>query len=162
MNRSRLLVTRASPRVRWVRQEPHPQAPGAPPSRMILPRGRRGQVDTTRHFCPHPNMLISRLGGWSNIRVNGHPHSRRWRLFVCLDCRGSFLETHDTPFHGKHVESDHLGWTLGALAESLGIRSMACVFEADPNTVLRWWCGWPWPQSSSSSGRLKWESALWP
>jgi hypothetical protein len=22
---------------------------------MILPRGRRCQVDTTGHFCPHPN-----------------------------------------------------------------------------------------------------------
>ena len=83
-------------------------------------------------------MLVSRLGGWGNIRANGHPHSRRWRSLVCLGCRGSFLETHDTPFQGKQVEPDNLGWAMGALAESLGIRAMARVFEADPNTVLRW------------------------
>ena len=30
-----------------------PQAPGAPPPRMIVARGRRRHVDTTGHFCPH-------------------------------------------------------------------------------------------------------------
>jgi hypothetical protein len=35
--------------------EPYPQAPGVPPPRTILTRGRRCQVDTTGHFCPHPN-----------------------------------------------------------------------------------------------------------
>src|SRR5499426_4400614 len=31
-----------------------------------------------------------------------------------------------------------LVWAVGALAEGLGIRAVARVFEVDPNTVLQW------------------------
>jgi len=48
------------------------------------------------------------------------------------------LETHGTPFHGKRVAPDLLVWAVGALAEGLGIRAVARVFEVDPNTVLAW------------------------
>src|SRR6266404_1351675 len=50
-----------------------PQAPCAPPPPIVSTRGRRRQVDTSRHFCPDPNC---RYGGWlglGNIRANGHP-----------------------------------------------------------------------------------------
>jgi len=40
--------------------------------------------------------------------------------------------------HGKHVAPDLLVWAVGALAEGLGIRAVARVFEVDPNTVLAW------------------------
>ena len=30
----------------------HPQAPSAPPPRLVPTRGRRRQVDTSTHFCP--------------------------------------------------------------------------------------------------------------
>ena len=40
--------------------------------------------------------------------------------------------------HGKHVAPDLLVWAVGALAEGLGIRAVARVFEVDPNTVLQW------------------------
>jgi hypothetical protein len=33
--------------------EPLPQALSAPPPRRRFTRGRRRQVDTTNHFCPH-------------------------------------------------------------------------------------------------------------
>jgi hypothetical protein len=48
------------------------------------------------------------------------------------------LETYGTPFHGKRVAPDRLVWAVGALAEGLGIRAVARVFEGDPNTVLSW------------------------
>jgi IS1 family transposase len=48
------------------------------------------------------------------------------------------LETHGTIFHGKRVAPDLLVWAVGALAEGLGIRAVARVFEVDPNTVLQW------------------------
>ena len=57
---------------------------------------------------------------------------------MCLSCKRHFLETHGTPFHGKHVDPDKLVWAIAALAEGLGIRAVARVFEADPNTVLGW------------------------
>jgi len=40
--------------------------------------------------------------------------------------------------HGKRVSPDLLVWAVGALAEGLGIRAVARVFEVDPNTVLQW------------------------
>ena len=48
------------------------------------------------------------------------------------------LETHGTPFHGKRVAPDLPVWAVGALAEGLGLRAVARVFEVDPNTVLAW------------------------
>src|SRR5262249_51116040 len=51
---------------------------------------------------------------------------------------GYFLETHGTIFHGKRVAPNLLVWAVGALAEGLGIRAVARVFEVDPNTVLQW------------------------
>jgi IS1 family transposase len=76
--------------------------------------------------------------GLGNIRANGHPNGRRWRQLVCLGCRGYFLETLGTPFHGKQGEPHKLVWAIAALAEGLGIRAVARVFEVDPNTVLGW------------------------
>ena len=57
---------------------------------------------------------------------------------MCLGCQRHFLETHGTPFHGKQVDPDKLVWAIAALAEGLGIRAVARVFETDPNTVLGW------------------------
>jgi hypothetical protein len=56
----------------------------------------------------------------------------------CTACQGYFQETYGTPLHGKRVESQKLVWVVGALAEGLGIRAVARVFEVDPNTVLAW------------------------
>ena len=40
--------------------------------------------------------------------------------------------------HGQRVSPDRLVWAIGALAEGLGLRAVARVFEVDPNTVLHW------------------------
>ena len=113
--------------------------PSPPPPPMIAStRGRRRHVDTSQHFCPAPDC---RYGGWlglGNITSNGHPSGGPWRQLYCSKCRGYFLETHGTPFHGKRVAPDLLVWAVGALAEGLGIRAVARVFEVDPNTVLQW------------------------
>jgi hypothetical protein len=34
---------------------PRPHAPSAPPPRLIMTRGRRRQIDTSRHFYPNPD-----------------------------------------------------------------------------------------------------------
>jgi hypothetical protein len=115
-----------------------PQVPNTPPPRLIFTRGRRRQVDTTGHFCPHAICSYHGWVGFGNIRANGHPNGRRWRQLHCLGCHGYFLETHGTPFHGKQVDPHKLVWAITALAEGLGIRAVARVFETDPNTVLTW------------------------
>jgi transposase-like protein/IS1 family transposase len=105
---------------------------------MIFPRGRRRHIATTAHFCPQATCAYHGRVGWGNIRANGHPNGRRWRQLVCLSCKRHFLETHGTLFHGKQVDPDTLVWAIAALAEGLGIRAVARVFEVDPNTVLTW------------------------
>ena len=115
-----------------------PQPPCAPPPRLIPMRGRQRQIDTSTHFCPHPLCPYHGWVGLGNIRANGHPSGRRWRQLYCLGCNGYFQETHGTLFQGKHGEPDKLVWAIGALAEGLGIRAVARIFEADPNTVLQW------------------------
>jgi hypothetical protein len=42
----------------------HPQAPAAPPPRIVPTRGRRRQVDTATHFCPHPHCQYQGWTGW--------------------------------------------------------------------------------------------------
>jgi IS1 family transposase len=118
------------------------QAPEALPPPAPLPiisrRGRPRQVDTSQHFCPHAHCDYRGWVDWDNLRANGHPSGGPWRQFYCTACEGYFLETHGTPLHGKRVAPDLLVWAVGALAEGLGIRAVARVFEVDPNTVLQW------------------------
>jgi IS1 family transposase len=116
----------------------HPQAPSAPPPRIVPMRGRRRQVDTATHFCPNPHCRYWGWAGWGNIRANGHPGGGRWRQLLCIVCRGYFLETLGTLFHGKRTSPDLIVRVMSCLAEGLGIRGTARVFEVDPNTVLGW------------------------
>jgi IS1 family transposase len=73
-----------------------------------------------------------------NITSNGHPSGGPWRQLHCTACESYFLATHGTPLHGKRVSMELLVWAVGALAEGLGIRAVARVFEVDPHTVLQW------------------------
>jgi transposase-like protein len=95
-------------------------------------------VDTSRHFCPHPNCDSRGWVGLGNLRANGHPNGGPWRQFHCTACDGYFPEHHDTIFHGKRVSVELIVRMLACLAEGLGIRATARVFEVDPNTVLHW------------------------
>jgi hypothetical protein len=56
----------------------------------------------------------------------------------CLGCHGYVLETHGTIFHGKRTSGERIVHVLACLAEGLGIRATARVFEVDPHTVLQW------------------------
>jgi IS1 family transposase len=115
-----------------------PQPPGCPPPRIVPTRGRPRQVDTSFHFCPNANCAYRGWVSWGNLSANGHPSGGPWRQWYCTVCKGYFLETHGTLLHGKHVAPDLLVWAVGALAEGLGIRAVARVFEVDPHTVLQW------------------------
>jgi hypothetical protein len=76
--------------------------------------------------------------GWGNLRANGHPGGGRWRQLLCIVGRGYFLETLGPIFHGKRSSPDLIVRVISCLAEGLGIRGTARVFEVDPNTVLQW------------------------
>jgi IS1 family transposase len=117
---------------------PCPQAPSAPPPRLVPTRGRRRQVDTSTHFCPNPDCAYRGWVGWGNLRANGHPSGGPWRQLLCVVCRGYFLEPLGTIFHGKRASVELIVRVIACLAEGLGIRGTARVFEVDPNTVLGW------------------------
>ncbi len=121
------------------REAAHPQpAPPVPPEPMPPTHRRPRTVDTSQHFCPHTGCRYRGWLGLGNLRANGHPSGGPWRQFQCTSCEGYFLETHGTIFHGKQVAVELIVHVLACLAEGLGIRATARVFEVDPNTVLRW------------------------
>jgi transposase-like protein len=90
------------------------------------------------HFCPHLGCEYRGWRGCGNLRANGHPSGGPWRQFHCTSCQGYFLETHGTLFHGKQAAVELIVRVLACLAEGLGIRATARVFEVDANTVLHW------------------------
>ena len=118
--------------------ESRPQPPCAPPPRLTFTRGRQRTVETQQQFCPDEDCSYYGWRGRGNIRANGHPGGKPWRQFQCVSCHGYFQETRGTPLHGKRVSPDMLIRAVGALAEGLGIRAVARVFEVDPTTVLAW------------------------
>jgi IS1 family transposase len=121
------------------RETAHPQAPPPVPPDPMAPTNRRPrEVDTSRHFCPHNGCDYRGWLGRGNLRANGHPSGGPWRQLHCTACDGFFPEHHGTIFHGKQAEVDLIVRALACLAEGLGIRATARVFEVAPNTVLQW------------------------
>jgi IS1 family transposase len=105
---------------------------------VTFTRGRRRTVDTHAHFCPDADCSYHGWLGRGNIRSNGHPSGQPWRQLQCVSCHGYFYETHGTLFHGKRASVELIVRVMACLAEGLGIRGTARVFEIDPNTVLSW------------------------
>ena len=117
---------------------PRPQPPASPPPRIVPTRGRRRQVDTSMHFCPNPDCAYRGWVGWGHRRANGHPNGGPWRQLLCVVCRGYCLETLGTLFHGKRAPVELIVRVIACLAEGLGIRGTARVFEVEAKTVLQW------------------------
>jgi hypothetical protein len=121
------------------RDTAHPQTPPPVPPDPMPPTNRRPrEIDTSRHFCPHAGCDYRGWLGLGNLRANGHPSGGPWRQFHCTSCQGYFLETHGTLFHGKQAAVELIVRVLACLAEGLGIRATARVFEVAPTTVLQW------------------------
>jgi IS1 family transposase len=117
----------------------HPHVPPPAPPEPMPPTHRRPRtVDTSQHFCPHGGCRYRGWLGRGNLRANGHPGGGPWRQFHCTACEGYFPEHHGTLLHGKQVAVELLVHVLACLAEGLGIRATARVFEVAPNTVLGW------------------------
>jgi IS1 family transposase len=121
------------------RDTAHPKPlPPIPPDPMTPTNRRPREIDTSQHFCPHAGCDYRGWLGLGNLRANGHPSGGPWRQFHCTSCNGYFLETHGTIFHGKQATVELIVRVLACLAEGLGIRATARVFEVAPNTVLQW------------------------
>src|SRR5262249_49544822 len=112
--------------------------PPAPPESMPVPNRRRRQVDTSKHCCPHAPCAYRGWVGLGNLRANRHPNGGPGRQGQCTAFGGYVLETHGTRLHGKRVSAQCRVRVIACLAEGLGSRGTARVFEVDPNTVLQW------------------------
>ena len=95
-------------------------------------------VAPAQHFCPQPGCAYHGGLGLGNLRATGHPNGGPWRPCHCTACEGSLLETPGTLLHGKRASVACMGHGIGCLAEGLGIRGTARVFEVDPNPVWQW------------------------
>src|SRR5215468_128965 len=114
---------------------------GSPPVRPapMPPTNRHPRtVDTSAHFCPHTGCDYRGWLGLGNVRANGHPNSGPWRQLHCTACAGYFPAHHGTIFHGKQAAVELIVRVVACLAEGLGIRATARVFEVAPTTVLHW------------------------
>src|SRR3989454_7849359 len=132
-------LTHKPPCALCAQEAAHPQASLPVRPELMPPTHRRPRtVDTSRHFCPHAGCRYRGWLGLGNLRANGHPNGGPWRQFQCTSCRGYFPEHHGTIFHGKQGAVELIVRVLACLAEGLGIRATARVFEVDPNTVLHW------------------------
>src|SRR5262249_10602114 len=121
------------------RETAHPQVPPPVPPDPMPPTSRRPRtVDTSMHFCPHPECDYRGWLGMNNLRANGHPNGGPWRQLHCTACEGYFPEHHGTIFYSKQAAVELIVHVLACLAEGLGIRASARVFEVDVNTVLHW------------------------
>ena len=102
------------------------------------PTNRRPrEVDTSRHFCPHAGCDYR---GWLGRAIYGPmaiPVAAPGGSSTA-SCNGYFPEHHGTIFHGKQAAVELIVRVLACLAEGLGIRATARVFEVDANTVLQW------------------------
>jgi hypothetical protein len=129
-----------------------------------MTRGHRCQIDTAHHFCPNPACAYRGWVDWGNLRAkrlcvacHGYFletlgtifHGKRAsaelivHVIACLVLRtaiaspvwrgGSRCFCRRYGFQNPDVmsETEHL-------AEGLGMRGTARVFEVDPNTVLQW------------------------
>lgn len=109
-----------------------------PPPRIEQSRGRPRAVDTSSHFCPDKDCKYYGWVGLGNIRSNGHPNSGAWRQLACTVCGKTFMETTHTIFYAKKTPAETIWRALIALAEGVGLRKTARIFERDPNTIETW------------------------
>jgi hypothetical protein len=115
-----------------------PHAPSAPPPRIVMTRGRRREVDTSRHCCPNPDCAYRGWAGWGNLRANGHPNGGPWRQLLCVVCRRYFLETLGTLFHGKRVSVELIVRVIACLAEGLVLRFTISVQVTRAGEPMDW------------------------
>jgi IS1 family transposase len=121
------------------RDTAQPTAPAPVPPDPLPPTNRRPRkVDTSRHVCPHAGWRYRGWRGLGNLRANGHPNGGPWRQLHCTSCEGYFPAHHGTIFYGKQAAVELSVHVLACLAEGLGIRATARVFEVDAHTVLHW------------------------
>jgi len=84
--------------------------PAAPPPRITSTRGRKRQVDTSRHFCPNPDCPYRGWVGWGNLRANGLPTICQAEC-VTFFAPSALLVHNESGWH--HSTYDDAAWPSG-------------------------------------------------
>ncbi|MBL7184376.1 MAG: helix-turn-helix domain-containing protein [Anaerolineae bacterium] len=79
-------------------------------------------------FGPHPDHDIVGNGTYTTA------HGEKRQMYLCQVCKQPFSETAGTPFFNLKTPMR----TLNELAEGLGVRAVARIHHAEPDTVLEW------------------------
>src|SRR2546427_6904438 len=99
---------------------PRPQAPCAPPPRIVSTRGRPRHVDTSSHFCPQPPCAYWGWVGLGNLSANGLPT-------ICQVAFVTFFAPSTRPAYNEfgwhHSPYDDAAWLSG----SAGVGRQYCV-----------------------------------
>jgi transposase-like protein/IS1 family transposase len=109
-----------------------------PPPKIERERGRKQEIDTSKHFCPENKCPY---WGWldrGNIISNGHPSGGPWRQLRCVVCGKHFQETIGTIFYGGSVPAKDIMRAIATLCEGVSPRKVARIFGVDKDTVLIW------------------------
>lgn len=106
-------------------------------------RRRPAKIPTDHVFCPVPGCRgHSKPGGDPNHRIVGAgtytTRSGKRQMYQCQWCKTRFSETQGTVFFGLKTPQETVYRALACLAEGLGIRATARVFDVKPEDVLRW------------------------
>ena len=99
------------------------------PPKIERKRGRKQEIDTSKHFCPADKCPY---WGWldrGNIISNGHPSGGSWRQLRCVVCGKHFQETIGTIFYGSSVPATDIMRAIALLSEGVSPRKIARVFE---------------------------------
>jgi IS1 family transposase/transposase-like protein len=106
--------------------------------------GRPATIETNHVFCPNESCRgFQVIGPNLNHWIVGHgtyttQGGEKRQMFLCKLCNTPFSETRGTVFFGLKTPSETVYRALTCLAEGLGIRATARVFQIKKDTVLRW------------------------
>src|SRR5262249_37609413 len=78
-----------------------------------LSAGHPGHCEREDHQTPA--LFYSALDSSLFSNGTGHPSGGPWRQFHCTSCKGYFLETHGTLFHGKQATAELIVRVLACL-----------------------------------------------
>src|SRR5437899_4861171 len=100
---------------------PRPQAPCAPPPRIVSTRGRPRQVDTSSHFCPYPTCAYQGWVGLGNLCANGLPTICQAE-FVTFFAPAALRAHNESGWH--HNTYDDAAWPSGyaGVGRQYGVR----------------------------------------
>lgn len=117
---------------------------GSPPTKAPERHGRPSTIPTNHVFCPtkgcrgygklgpHPDHWIVGAGTYTT-KANG-----KRQMYQCQWCKARFSETQGTVFFGLKTAQETIYRALKALAEGVGIRATARIFDVEVDTVLLW------------------------